>query len=105
MRKIIGYGALVVGIIDLFTLMFLMFAGKVVGEGGFSTAGAFCFALWFVCVFTVIFCLIVPFIKKVFGNGFNSGSFTQNTNAVQCSRCGKYHDSTMAFCPHCGTKQ
>ncbi len=105
MRKLIGYSALIIGIIDLFTLMFLMFSGNVVTYGGFTTIGAFCFVLWFVCVFTVVFCLIIPFIKKMLGNGFSSQSFVQNGYSGRCSQCGKGYQGSVDFCPHCGAKQ
>ncbi len=101
MKKVIGYGALIVGIIDFFTFMFLMLSGNIVGEGGFTSIGAFCFVLWFACVFTVIFCLVIPFIKKIFVSGFA----TQNGNSAYCTRCGKEHHGAAAFCPHCGAKQ
>ena len=108
MKKTIGYTALVVGIIDLFTLMFLMLSGNVFSDGGFSPMTSFCFVLWFVCVITVIFCLggyFFQFLGKTIGGGFDAQLSVQSGNSKYCSQCGKVINNAPAFCPHCGAKQ
>ncbi len=108
MKKTIGYAALVVGIIDLFTLMFLLLSGNVFSDRGFNPMAAFCFVLWFACVFTVIFCLggyFIQFLGKAIGSGLNAQPLSQGGNSKYCSQCGKAIDGATAFCPHCGAKQ
>ncbi len=108
MKKSIGFIALFVGIIDLFMFMFLMLSDNIISDGGFTTIGAFCFVLWFVCVFTVIFCLagsFFQFLGKTFGSGFYTQTTVQNGNTVYCPQCGKAHNGANVYCPHCGAKQ
>lgn len=103
MKKTIGFLALGIGILDLFTMIILIMTRSAVGPDGFAPLTIFCFILWFVCVVTVIICLsetVIKFIGKTFSSGYHEQ--IQNTT---CTHCGKIKDNTTPFCPHCGTKQ
>lgn len=108
MRKKIGIIATVVGVIDLFVWIVLLFTGNALTFGGFTPVAMVVFILWFVCVIVAIPCLVgevAKFLGKSFSAGFNSSSNIENANRVYCTNCGKPIDASVAFCPHCGTKK
>ena len=107
MKRTIGIAAAVIGVIDLFIWIILIFTGAVFDGGGFSGFALVVFLLWFVCVGVAAICLagdVIRFAGKQFSAGFNSVTPSQSGNSF-CTSCGKKIEGDMAFCPYCGKKK
>ena len=107
MKRTIGIAAAVIGVIDLFVWIIMIFTGAMFDGFGFSSFALVIFLLWFVCIGVAAFCLlgdIIRFVGKNFSAGYHSATPTQSANGF-CTACGKQIAGDMAFCPYCGQKR